>query len=376
MGVVVGPRTARACLLLLGGASAAVADAAARQEPADARIRMEVAATEIHLGDPLAVTLTVEHPEGWTVAWPDSLDVAPFEALRYDRGGEGQASPRSSDRTASAASAAITAFELGELEIPSIAVTATSPDGATRTLRTDPFAVGVVSVGLDDSGEARDVKGPLAIPRDWRVAAAWAALALAVAAAAAVGARRMLRPRAERVDVANDSKPPPRPFHELALEALDALEASSLLERDRIEEYHVRISEIVRSYVEGQFRVRALELATSEVVDGLRAVALGAAVASRFGSFLGRCDLVKFAKARPTRGECRELMRRARDLVRDTSVGREASAAEPPSGAATADARKPAATRPPGEDASPRASSDARPRDEGSPLAAAARRIR
>ena len=283
----------------------------------EARIAMTVDTTLIHVGDPVTVQLSVDHPEGWVVQWPDSFDVAPFEVLRFDRAVP--VADEAGDGMRSEATLVVTSFELGELELPAIAVPVTAPDGTTRTLLTDPFRIGVESVGLDESGDLRDIRGPLSLPRNLWGVLLWVVLAAVVAG----GVAYYLHRRRRAAPAAGPAVPraPPRPFHELALEALRALEKSSLLERGQVKEYHVRISEIIRRYIEGQLEVPALELTTHEVADGMRRAALGAPTTDAFRSFLERCDLVKFAKLRPGPEDSREQMGRARELVRMTSVG-------------------------------------------------------
>ncbi len=298
--------------------SAGAASASAGgQEP---RLAMEVDTTMIHLGDPVSVLLRVDHPAGWSVAWPDSLAVAPFEVLNYAVAPP-SAAPEG-DGVVSAAALALTSFELGELEIPAIEIPLAGPGGAVRSLFTDPFRIGVESVGIDESGEIREIRGPLAIARNWWLLAPWLLLAAAVGAGG-FWLRGRLRERA----VPEVAKPgsPPRPHRLVALEALDELERSSLLERGQVKRWHVRVSEIVRTYVEGQLEVPALEMTTPEVVAGLREAALGGRLADRFRTFLERCDLVKFAKLRPGAEASREVLSVARALVEMTSgPGREA----------------------------------------------------
>lgn len=315
-----------------GAAVGAQADAAGLRVqapgPDDPRVVMEVDTTVIHVGDPVSVVLRVDHPAGWSVHWTDSLDVAPFEVLEYavtDAGaaptGDAGAAPdrtgpAAGDGARSVAALTITSFELGELDIPPIEIAVAGPDGAVRELVTDPFRIGVVSVGLDESGDIRDIRGPLGIARNWWALVPWVLLAAAVGG----GAVYLYRQRRARpvVQVAKP-KVPPRPFHLVALEALDELERSSLLERGRVKRWHVRVSEIIRTYVEGQLEVPALEMTTGEVVAGLRGAALGGGVTGAFHAFLARCDLVKFAKLRPGTDESRELLGAARSLVRMTS---------------------------------------------------------
>ena len=288
------------------------------------RVVMEVDTTVIHVGDPVSVVLRVDHPADWSVRWADSLDVAPFEVLEYAvtaggaaAGGAAPAPGRAGDAAQSVAMVTLTSFELGELEIPPIGIVVAGPDGAVRVLSTDPFRIGVVSVGLDESGDIREIRGPIGIARNWWALLPWLLLAAAVGAGAAYVYRRRARAR----PVAEVAKPkvPPRPFHLVALEALDELERSSLLERGQVKRWHVRVSEIIRTYVEGQLEVPALEMTTGEVVAGLRGAALGGRVTGAFHAFLARCDLVKFAKLRPGTDESRELLGAARSLVRMTS---------------------------------------------------------
>ncbi len=312
--VVAGTASARRLargLLALGVVVALQGAGPAPQEP---RVSMQVDTTLINVGDPIIVRLVVDHPAEWTVQWPDSLGLSPFEVLHYEAA---EATPApSGEGMRSAASLVITSFELGELEIQPIEVAVTAPDGDVRTLLTDPFRIGVESVGLDESGEIRDIKGPLSLPRSWWGLLPWLLLAAALAGGGYYLHRRM---RNRPVTAAAKPAPPPRPFHVVALEQLDELETSSLLERGQVKAYHIRISEIIRAYVEGQLEVPALEMTTREVVRGLRRASLSGAITGSFRSFLARCDLVKFAKLRPGADESGELMGVARSLVAMTS---------------------------------------------------------
>ena len=110
------------------------------QEP---RLRMAVDATQVTVGGRLRLTVAVEHDPEAAVQWPDSLDLGPFEVLEA-----GAVPPtREGDRMVTAAVFTLTAFELGELEIPSFELIVAAPDGSETVLPTDPFVIEVVSVG-------------------------------------------------------------------------------------------------------------------------------------------------------------------------------------------------------------------------------------
>ena len=276
------------------------------QEP---RLRMAVDATQVTVGGRLRLTVAVEHDPEAAVQWPDSLDLGPFEVLEA-----GAVPPtREGDRMVTAAVFTLTAFELGELEIPSFELIVAAPDGSETVLPTDPFVIEVVSVGLDEGSDIRDVKGPLSIPLNVLLLWPWL-LALLVAAAGGYWmARRIRRDSAEEAPSAPEA--PPRPPHEIAYEALEWLEASPLLRQGRIKEYYIEVSDIIRRYIEGRYSMNALEMTTHEVLWRLDRAGVRHETHARFTEFLEACDLVKFAKHRPSPAGCGDAVSAARGLV-------------------------------------------------------------
>jgi len=101
----------------------------------------------------------------------------------------------------------------------------------------------------------------------------------------------------------------------VAYESLDALEASGLLRLGEIKTYHIRLSDIVRVYTEGRFRIDAMEMTTGEVLVLLGHRGVGSSVVADFRQVLDRCDLVKFAKFRPEVTACHDLVPLGRHLV-------------------------------------------------------------
>ncbi len=259
----------------------------------------------------MLLSLSVEHPSSATVIWPDSVDVRPFEVV----GAQLLPGTQDGDAAVSTAAFSLTAFELGELEIPTVTVEVLYSDGARESLASDRFGVEVVSVGADEGGDIREIRGPFAIPIGALTVAAWLLLLIAALAAGAFGYRRWMRSRG---DGTIEHGPPPSPAHEVALEALSALEQSPMLGRGQVKEYHIEASDILRRYVEARFRVPALEMTTWEVLDGLERVGVGADFRMGLRRFLDQCDLVKFAKDRPDEDRSRGAVTLARELVEAT----------------------------------------------------------
>jgi hypothetical protein len=315
--------TARARRRGLSAVLVAVALAAPAHAGAQATASVTVDSTRVTVGDRIAMTVTVEHAPGATVMWPDSLDLSPFEVL--DVGAP--TPPTEGGATRTTAAFTLAAFELGMLEIPSFEIVVRAANGSEEAVSTSPFAVEVVSVGMDESGDIRDIRGPLGIPLSPFRLALLVLLPLLLAALLFVVARRL---RGRKDDSPRPALGPlPRPPHEVALEALAALAGSGMLERGEVKEFHIEASDILRTYVEARFRVDALEMTTREVVAGLEAARAEPRFRGGLVAFLEQCDLVKFAKVRPGTDASRQLLELGRRLVLDSVPAPGPSTPEP-----------------------------------------------
>ncbi len=267
-----------------------------------------VAPTTITVGDPIRLVVSVRHEPDQSVSWPEAPDLGPFELTA-------PAAPTTStgDDTVSSLELELTAFELGALEIPSFEVVVSGSSGEPITLASDALGVTVESVGLDESGDIRDIKAPIGIPFDPLTIVPWA-LGLAGIAALAFWLYRRYGRRDTQTPVAPPPAPP-RPAHEVAYESLAALEASGLLELGEVKTFHIRGSDIVRIYLHGRFGIDAMEMTTAEVLDQLTHQDVGTRPRHELRQLLERCDLVKFAKLRPDQATSLGVIPLARGIV-------------------------------------------------------------
>jgi hypothetical protein len=114
--------------------------------------------------------------------------------------------------------------------------------------------------------------------------------------------------------------PPSPPAHVIALTALDALRARHLPEDGAFKEYYSALTDIVRGYLEGRYRVRAPEMTTEEfLVASSRDGRLSVAHRRLLGEFLSESDLVKFARHLPSLGDSDRAYGAARRFVDETA---------------------------------------------------------
>ncbi|HEV3204697.1 MAG TPA: DUF4381 family protein [Gemmataceae bacterium] len=103
---------------------------------------------------------------------------------------------------------------------------------------------------------------------------------------------------------------------EWALAELEKIEKMSLSSPKESEEIYTLLSNVIRGYLELRFRVPASQQTTPEFLITIsESNFFDQPGQSLLRSFLERCDLAKFARARFSPQECRASTQMARDLV-------------------------------------------------------------
>ena len=114
--------------------------------------------------------------------------------------------------------------------------------------------------------------------------------------------------------------PPPRPAHEVALESLEELYKSNLLEEKQFKEFFSRLSEIIRAYLEGRYFIIALEETTTEIMNDAKKHVEEINLLDDLKNILELSDLVKFAKYVPKEIEIDEVKDQALNFINATKL--------------------------------------------------------
>lgn len=272
-----------------GGASAAA------WTPEGLRIAASASPTRVTVGDPIRFTLAVSVPDGMTVSPPA---VGPRAGVfRIKEIGRRSARDAKTKREEMVVLYDLRAYRAGEWEIPPLKVVAADGKGGSAEADAGPITVLVESVLDKEAKDIRDIKQPLSLSYFPLRPAAWMAAGLCAAAVAA-----FLLARFRRRGIA--AAPPPRPPHEIAYEELSRLEAMALPAAGRLGEYYMRLSAIIRRYIEGRFGLKAPEMTTEEFLSAAGASGLlDPRARALVGDFLEQCDMVKFARYGPSAEE-------------------------------------------------------------------------
>ena len=111
---------------------------------------------------------------------------------------------------------------------------------------------------------------------------------------------------------------PQKKPHEIALEELEAARKQLAASGDA-KEYYVRISDVIRRYIEIMFSLRAPEMTTQEFLLSLgNSPKLAGAHRELLKDFMEACDLVKFAKHTPAGTEIEGVFTTAKKFIEET----------------------------------------------------------
>ena len=188
------------------------------------------------------------------------------------------------------------------------------------TARTQTTVVSLLLVVTDveiDSAtaELRDIAPIERVPYTFWEVFRWVLLALGVVALG-FGLWWLLTHRKEVQQVLTKSEPvDTRTPEERALQTLEALRQERLWQSGRTKEYHTRLTDTVRQFIEESTGIRATEMTSDETVEAVNGQ--WPVASSQLRSIFTTADLVKFAKSEPSPHEHERSMDEAVAFVKE-----------------------------------------------------------
>ena len=245
-----------------------------------------LASDTIAIGD--QTTLTIRNAR--TFPSTDLLSQNDIVALRQDF-----------DTAARSQTTVITCFEPGEHYI--------------KLGDEDSLLLVVTDVEIDSAtAELRDIAPIERIPYTFWEIFRWVLLGLAIAALA-FGIWWLLTHRKEVQEALTKSEPvDTRTPEERALQTLEALRVERLWQSGRVKEYHTRLTDAVRQFIEESTGIRATEMTSDECIDALMNKSINV---DTLRDIFNTADMVKFAKSEPSPHEHERSMDEAVQFVKD-----------------------------------------------------------
>lgn len=189
---------------------------------------------------------------------------------------------------------------------------ATESKGEPIALETEPLEINVTSELGDKTPTLADL-APMLPPKPLPPKPIWSWLATIsgaiVVIVAAILLRRKLKTAAAPIEIR-------RTPEEIAHAELKALLAENLPGKGLHKEFYVRLTGIVRRYIEGTTGLRAPEQTTEEFLRDMRSRNIFPAERSvQLANFLEAADMVKYAAMQPGERQIEESIARAQEFV-------------------------------------------------------------
>ena len=292
---------------------------------ADLAIEVEGVSDSLRIGDPLNLRFSVEAPMSGRLIlpnWEEELQlfelIAPPESTLSSAGNGGRHLDISFETTC---------YHRGVQELGPFEVQWVSEDGSLRdSAETESHKIivhGLVPDSIlalaDTSQQPHHLLQPNRtrnLPYSFAEIAPWILIVIG-AAGMFLLVRWFIRRRSKRSEEI-EIGPPPRPAHEIALEALDALRNKELYQAGQVKLYYSELSEIVRRYFEERYSVLAMESTSFQLLRDIEQHINKVSILSALEDLLSDADLAKFAKHRPDEETCRKDLEKAYHIVETT----------------------------------------------------------
>jgi hypothetical protein len=276
-------------------------------------VKAELDTNRALIGDQMKLQLFVDKPENMRVDFPLIKDTL-TNKIEIISAGKIDTTQSAEGRLKLHQELLIAAFDTGLLMVP--------PQGfvihmneSSDTLKTLPVYFEIVSLPLDST--IRDIKANYKAPISFLEIYPYL-LAAVVAGLFVWLLVYYIQKRRRKEQLAYDKVPSELP-EVIALRELEKLKMEKAWLQRSVKLYYIRLTEILRIYLERRYNVMALEQTTGEILYSLKKSECTSADLDLLGGILNLADLVKFAKVVPDQVENASQVDLAIDFVRNTS---------------------------------------------------------
>jgi hypothetical protein len=262
-------------------------------------------ATTVKIGDQVKLHLTVQRPLNMVFNWaipPDSMSgIEVVETSKVDTLGKKDSVVITETQTIT-----LTSFDSGYYPIPPFVFHyKKEKDTNDYTIQTQALLLTVITIPIDTAKGFKEIKSRLdanySFAEFWEVYK-WHVLSGIAAILIIAGLLIYFLTRKKVVPVFVE-KIVKRPAHEIALEALQAVDNEKLWQQGFVKKYYSEISDIIRTYIENRYNIIAMELTTDEILYHFNRGQINTEAKDKLTRLLQLSDLVKFAKVQPLPSE-------------------------------------------------------------------------
>ena len=259
--------------------------------------------SKIRIGEQTKIELFINHKtdqKDLKIQWPQLDDTLRKEIEVVDVSKIDTTIPDKNDPTSiqQHQSITITSFDSGYWAIQPFKFIINGD--SSKPYETEPLLLEVHTVQVDTSeASIKDIKAPFEEPLDWHEFLPyiyWGLGILAVIVALIIIVIvRLTRKKPKHIV----PPPPSEPPHVTALRELERIKEQKLWQQGKMKEYYTSITDALRVYIEGRYKVHAMELTTDEIMTIMKSQVIDGMSKENLQQVLSLADYVKFAKAQP-----------------------------------------------------------------------------
>ena len=294
---------------------AAIILAACSQDYTGTSVQMtvELDTTYTTIGSPIFYLITVQLPQDkivkfreWELEDPLEIRSSEFSTSGLENIGRYE----------------IVFWDTGKVVIPGVAITILNMDSSfAYDMTADTMFMEVVSITEQDPSFKQSGGGimPIKDPVPVRIPLPWQTIILSILLLGILIAIGLIWKKRLKADVSYEERPEYLKEPDIiALEKLDNLDQSGLLEKGEIKEFYAQLSLILREYTENSLYIRTLEMTTEEIRENRPAFPYTDDQIASYFKILSGADMAKYAKHIAALDQCSQDMVLSRNIVKET----------------------------------------------------------
>ncbi|MDQ3393776.1 MAG: BatD family protein [Bacteroidota bacterium] len=260
-------------------------------------VQAKVDKQEIAIGELLQYSLSIFVPEGTVVNFPvfrpnNSSKLEIVETGRID------STLNSNGSITIKQDITFTSYDTGQHVIPSLNVPY-QLEGSYDTALTNHIDIRVAGTAVDFTQDIKDIRPPVPVPFSWREIIPYLFYIISFILLLGGGFYAWIYLKKDGAETETTFQKPSEPAHITALRLLDSLKQGDLLQKKQVHEFHGRISDYTRRYIQGRFNIQAMEKTSPEILSYFKREKIDKKTLDALEQILILADQVKFAKVKP-----------------------------------------------------------------------------
>lgn len=211
----------------------------------------------------------------------------------------------------------ITSFDSGYWAIPPFYFILNGD--TNNVLSTEALLIEVNTIAVDTAKAFKDIKQPLDAPITFKEILPYIIYG-AIGVAIIAGLIYYFKKRKKKIVIVQEIKEPEIPAHVWALAELELLNNEKLWQQGKYKIYHIRLSDILRTYLEKKYAIYAMEHTTDEILTSMRSIDITSEQRAKMRQVLFLSDMVKFAKENPLANENELSYQNVLQFINETST--------------------------------------------------------